>query len=212
MAVYNSGEILTIRGTLDVSGGTFTVKDGQVSRAKLTQEDLVEFGIPLANLRVWDNVALGLSGTAGGDDLAITGGSYGTDGLTLITEDAKASTKTQRARFFVPLDESYVLGETMQMRVRAGMVTTVSDTSATVDLEIYVNDGDGAVGSDLCATAAQSINSLTKANKDFTVNAGSIIRGDVLDCRVTMAITDSATATAVIGEISAIKLMQDIKG
>lgn len=212
MPTLNSGETLTIRRNLDTSSGTLSLKDGQVSRSKLTQEDLIEYGVPLGYLKVWDDLSANLPGTAATDDLGIIEGTWGTDAPTIQTSDGKATTVTQYARFQIPIGDSYVLGETIQVRIRGGMVTTISDTSATVDLEVYVNDGDGAVGSDLCTTAAQSINSLTKANKDFTINGASLQRGDVLDCRVAIAITDAATGTAVIGEISKISLLRDIKG
>jgi len=213
MPQLNSGETSTIRGTLDVSPGTLTLKDGQIARAKLTQEDLVAFGVPLTDLRTWDDLTAFLPATAASDDLALIDGAvWGTDAPTVQTSDAKATTVTQRARVQRALEHNYTLGETLQVRIRGGMITTISDTTATVDLEVYVGGGDGAVGADLCSTAAQSINSLTKANKDFTISTGSLARGDVLDCRVTIAVTDGATGTAVIGEISVVQVLQDIKG
>lgn len=208
----SSNEVLSIRGNLDISSGTFTAKDGQLARAKLTQEDLSAVGIPLHDMRVWDDLNALLPGTAATDDLAFIEGTWGTDAATLQSSDGKATTVTQRARFMVSLGNEYVAGETVQIRVRGGMITTISDTTATVDLEVYVNDGDGGVGADLCATAAQDINSLTKSNNDFTITSASLVHGDVLDVRMTVAITDGATGTAVIGEISNIKLLRDIKG
>jgi hypothetical protein len=212
MPTLNSGETFIVRGNLDISGGTLTARDNQIARTKLLQEDLVAIGVPLSSLKVWDDLSANLPGTAAADDLAIIEGTWGTDAPTIQTSDAKAATVTQYARFEIPISDSYVLGQTIQIRIRAGMITTISDTSATVDLQVYVNDGDGAAGSDLCTTAAQSINSLTKADFDFTLTGTSLVRGDVLDCRVAIAITDSATGTAVIGEISKISLLQDIRG
>ena len=68
------------------------------------------------------------------------------------------------------------------------------------------------MGSDLCATAAQSINSLTQATLAFDVTATSLSAGDLLDCRVAVAITDSATGTAVLGKVSRLSILADIKG
>jgi len=207
-----SGDTLSVRGSLDISSGTLVAKNGQFPRALLAQQDLAERGVSLAGLQIWDNVGNSLPSAAADDDLGFVSGTYGTDAITIQSGNAASGSVTQYGRFFVDVDDSFVLGETMSMRVRSGMITTVADTSATVDLQVYVGDGDGAVGSDLCTTAAQSMNSLTKANYDFTINAESLVNGDVLDCRVAVAITDSATATDVIGEISAIKFRRDIKG
>lgn len=215
MPTLNSGETLTIRGNLDASSGTLTLRDSQLSRTKLLQEDLVVYGIPLAQARVWDDLNALLPGTAANDDLAFIEGSYGTDAPTIQTSDGKATTVAQYARFFVTLPPEYVSGETVKIRTRAGMITTVSDATATIDINCYVNDGAGAVGSDLCATAATSINTLVSSSvteTDFTITATSLVPGDVLDIRVTIAITDSATGTAVIGELVGLSLLCDIKG
>lgn len=209
----SNNEVFTNRGTFDTTSGTFLLKDASITRAKLTQEALAPLAVPLVSLRTWDDLTASLPSTAATDDLAIIDGAvWGTNAPTVQTSDAKATTVTQYGRFNIPVGEEYDTGETLQIRVRGGMITTVSDTTATVDIEVYVDDGDGDVGSDLCTTAAQSINSLTKADKDFSVSVGALVHGDSLDCRVTIAITDGATATAVIGEISAIKLLRDVKG
>jgi len=49
------------------------------------------------------------------------------------------------------------------------MKTTVANGTATVDVNARIDDTDGGCGGDLCVTAAQSINSLTKANLDFVI-------------------------------------------
>lgn len=212
MPVLNSNETLTVRGALDVSSGTLTLKDGQIAKSKLAQQNNDLIAIPLTDLRVHDAVSSLLPATAAADDLGLVSGTYGTDGPLLKTSDAKATTVTQYARVLVPVDDLWVTGETYQVRIIAGMDTTISDGTATVDLEAYVPDGDGAVGSDICATAAQSINSLTTANFDFTITTTSLTDGDILDLRITVAITDSATATAVYGQIYGIQIMRDTKG
>lgn len=146
------------------------------------------------------------------DDLHIEGGTFSSAAGTIKTSDAKNTSVTQYARFRVQLPPEYVTGETVKIRVFAGMDTTVASSSATVDIEAYEFDGEGAIGSDLCSTAAQSINNLTNAAKDFVLDASGLAAGDELDCRVTIAITDSATVTAVVGEIGWVALVADIKG
>jgi len=216
MPQLNNNETYTVRGDMNVASGTLTLRAGQINRSNLVQEDLSQLGVDLTKCTVHDDldvVLAGVGGTPSANDLGLIAGTWGTDAPTLQTEDLKAAgATTEYARFQIPITNDYVLDETLQIRIRAGMVTTVSDTTATVDLEVYFNDGDGAAATDLCSTAAQSMNSLTKANLDFTLTDNTISHGDILDCRVAVAINDGATGTVVIGEISAIKLIRDIKG
>ena len=214
MATINSSEQLIVRGTLDVSPGTLTAKAGQIPRSYLTQDADVAIGVPVTDLRKTSDLAAVLPNAASGSDLGIYNGGtgFGTDAPVVRTSDAKATTVTQYARFQWVVGSEFDVGETLQVRVNAGMNTTVANGTATVDVEAYVIDEDGTVGSDICATAAKDINLLTKANKDFTLTSSTVAKGDVLDIRVTVAITDSATATAVIGEIGSIRMLRDIRG
>jgi len=210
-----SGETFRCKGTADLRNAeAIKLPDGGLERRSLEQEELVEFPLRLTEAKVHDDVDTVLPETAlGTDDLAMIEGTFGTDGVTIQSADGKAKTVTQRCRWpEVRLPESYDAAQTLRIRVRAGMITTISDGTATVDIECHKQDKDGAVGADLCATAAQSMNSLTKADIDFTITATGLQAGDVLDIRATIAITDTATGTAVIGEISRVSLACDIKG
>jgi hypothetical protein len=208
-----SGETFDCRGTADfTSAQSLLIADGALARSKLAESSLNPYVIELTGLRVWDDLAALLPGTAASDDLGIIEGSFGTDAPTVQTSDAKATTVTQYARFIFALRDEYLDGQNITLRVRAGMITTVSDGTATVDAVVYCHDEDGAVSADLCTTAATTINSLTKANVDFTITSTSRTAGDLLDVRLAIAITDSATGTAVIGEISSVKVLRDIKG
>lgn len=198
---------LRVTGNLTVNG---SVPD--VSRAEINQEALVVYAVPITELRVFDAMNTLLPGTSSADDLAISGGTFGTNSPKVTTGDVKASTITRYARFLFPLPAEYDDAETVTLRVSAGMETTVADTSATVDVECYRSDRETGIGSDLCATAAQSINSLTFGSKDFTITPTTLGTGDVLDVRLTVAVTDSATATAVIASIGAVELLLDIRG
>jgi len=65
---------------------------------------------------------------------------------------------------------------------------------------------------DICATAVQSCNSLTAANKDFTITPTNVVPGDLLNVVISMIVADTATATAVIGRINKVEMLMDIKG
>jgi hypothetical protein len=112
----------------------------------------------------------------------------------------------------VELPECYEAGETVTLSLSAGVVTTVASVSCTVDVECYKIDKIGGIGSDLCATAATTINSLVFAAKSFTITSSGLVAGDVLDVRLTIAVNDAATVTAVTPTIAAIDLLCDIKG
>lgn len=184
----------------------------EIARTQLATNTSQPYPIPLTQLRVWDALQTNLPGTAASDDLEITTGTFGTNPARLRTSDAKATTVTQRARFIFPIPIEYVAAASFVIRVRSRMITTVSDGTATVDIEAYRHDEDGGIGSDLCATSAASINSLTAGNDDFTITATTLSPGDTLDVRVTIAITDTATGTAVIGQISRIACLLSVQG
>jgi hypothetical protein len=197
--------------------GTLTVKENGVSaqtRASiLKQEALAVFPVNFMNLRVWDAIQTNLPGTAATDDLALIGTTFGSTAPTVTAGDCKALGATTRyARFMVEIPECYETGETITLSLSAGMVTTVASASCTVDVECYELDKLGGIGSDLCATAAQSINSLTFASKSFVITATTLSPGDVLDVRIAIAVNDAATGTAVTPTIASIDLLCDIKG
>lgn len=179
----------------------------------LTQDSNAVFPVDLTSLKVWDAYHTALPGTAATDDLALVGGTFGTAPPTISAGDLKAAGATTRyARFQVTLPECYDAGETITLSVYAGMVTTVADTSCTLDIECYKLDKITGIGSDLCATAATTMNSLVFAAKAFTITPASLVAGDTFDVRVAIACSDAATGTAVTPTISAIDLLCDIKG
>jgi len=179
----------------------------------MVQEQLAVFPIPWTWWRVHDAVQTNL-GTAASDDLGLIGGTFGTGVPSIQTGDLKAAGATTRyARCTIPMPVEYDAAADVVLRFNAGMITTVSDTTSTIDVEAYLSDKAAAVdGADLITTSATTINSLTYANKDFTVTSSSLEAGDLLDVRVAIAINDGATGTAVIGAIGAAYLLCDIRG
>lgn len=199
---------LRVQGDLIVGGSIPTV-----SRSGITQESLAEYPVKLTDFRVHDALQTNLPGTSAADDLGLTGGAFGSASPSLNSSDLKAAgATTLYARVQLELPPEYDAGQTVQIRLHAGMVTTVADTAATIDVECYESDGEAGVGSDLCTTAAQTINSLTLADKDFTITESGLSPGDVLDLRITMAINDAATGTAVQGQVGKVSLLCDIRG
>ncbi len=182
-------------------------------RSSLELESLAEYPIALTLFRVWDAIQTNIPGTPASDDLGITGGTWATHAPKLTTGDVKASSATRRARVQKALPPEYDAGQTVTIRLSAGMETTIADGSATVDVEIFVNGRDGTIdGSDLVSTSATTINTIGFTNKDFVLDATSLSPGDELDIRITVATVDSSTMTAVIASIGAVELLADIRG
>jgi len=202
--IVSTGKTLQIKGTLDAVSGTVTFRSGGIAREATAQETSAELAIPLIGAHVHDAPATFITGAASDDDLGLIAGTLGTTAPTLQTTDLGAGNDTCYARFpnlIVPAD--YAAGETLKLRTQAGMITAISDNTATIDLEVYAQDGSGAVGSDLCTTTATTINTLISSSitvVDFTITATSLSPGDILDVRVAIAINDAATAV-VIGEL-----------
>lgn len=210
MSTVRFPEDVSIAGNLQLDGSLLP----GVPRASLIQTDFAEYGIGFANLRVWDAMQTAI-GTAANDDLGLsTGGTFGTDSQYITGGDMKTlGATTRRARFLFTLPPEYVAGQSVRIVATAGMVTTVADTSCTVDFEAYKSDKDATVGgSDLVTTSATTINSLTFAAKNFELTSSGLSAGDVLDIRCSIACTDAASGTAVIPAIAHLSLALDIKG
>ena len=210
MAVLSIPDDVIISGDLTVAGSYRNLQRGD-----LEQTSNAIFPVNLTDFRVWDAIQTVLPGTAAADDLGLIGTTFGSAAPTIRTSDAKATTVTQRARVFIPIPAEYQSAETVSIVISAGMTTTISDGTATVDVEAYEVLTTGALGgspTDLVTTAATTINSTTFADKTFALTSSGLVAGDILDVRITIAITDTATATAVLGTICKVALVCDIQG
>lgn len=186
-----------------------------VSKTDLQQLALQPFTIPMHLWCVWNNLTNRLPAAAAADDLGLIDNTFGTGSPTIETGDLKAEAgnpTTRYARILWPMPKEYDDRASALLRFHAGMKTTVSDTTATLDVSAYKSDEEGGISSDLVTTAAQSINSLTLADFDFDLTTSDLNAGDLLDIRIAIAINDGATATAVIGQIGAAKLLCDTRG
>jgi hypothetical protein len=207
----------TIVGDLRLEDGAITntsvSANASIARSKLAQDAAAVYIVPWSAFRVHDAIETLLPQPAANDDLGWPAtDTFGTVTPFLTTSDSKATSVTQYARFQFYLPPEYDDGETITIRVRGGMNTTISDTTATVDVECYKADRDGAAGADLCTTAAQDIKNLTAADKSFTITPTGLAPGDWLDVRITVAVVDGATGTAVYARIYEVAMLLDIRG
>lgn len=202
---------VTLRGKL--TANEIEVTRTKIARSSLAQDTVKAYPVDFAAMRVHDELASLLPGTAANDDLAIAGDTFGTESPHLSTGDLKGAGSTTRyARFGFQLPVEYDAAETVQVRVHAGMIGSVADTAATVDVESYKSDTEQGIGSDLVTTDAQDANSLTFADFDFDVTATNLSGGDYLDIRLAFLVNDGATGTAVEGVVGYAALLLDVRG
>jgi len=203
------GDVLVL-GNLQYTGSLLP----GVARSGLTQDTSQSYWLPWDGFRVWDAVATNLPATPASDDLGLIGGTWGTGVPSIQTGDLKAAGSTTRyARCQFQLPPEYVTGTGLVLRLHAGMITTIAGTAATVDVEVYKSGKEFLVsGSDLCATAATSINSTTLADKDFAITGTGLVAGDQLDIRIAILVNDAASGTNVIGCIGSAEILLSIRG
>ncbi len=185
--------------TLDSNGLRVVDSSGQFKQAGVSTA-IEPFAILATDWKKADGVTP-LAASASTTNPGVVIGTDGTNFPTVQTIDGKAATTAVVMRTIVRLPSNYAAGSSITLRFKAGMITTVSDTSCTLGVNVYSNAGNNIGSADINATSAQSINSLTFANKDFTITPTGLVAGQELHIKVTITITDSATATAVIGAV-----------
>jgi hypothetical protein len=186
--------------------------NADIATTKLAQRVLAESIVPLTQARTWDSVAVNLPAAAASDDLGLVSGTWGTNPARITAGNVRTiGATTRRLYMAIPIPANYEDGQTIQLQIRAKMETTIADVSCTIDAEAYVG-ADGAVGSDLITTAAQSMNSLSAASYTFTIDATGVDPGDLLEVRLSISSNDAATATAVTPAIYSIALLCDTRG
>lgn len=170
-------------------------------------------GLPFESWRKFSDLAA-LLGTAASSDLGLVSNTPGTTQSYIWAGDLKnAGATTRKMRRHICLPQDYVTGGTLTLRFSAGMVTTVASSTATIDVEAWRLDRDDtAPGSDICATSATTCNSLTFADKSFTITPTTLAAGDWIEIVVALAVNDAATGTAVDAAIAAAELLYQQQG
>ena len=182
-----------------------------IQRSKLIKET-IPISLPWDKWRVWNAFNTNLPGTSADDDLALVAGAFGTNSASIQSRTLKTLSTDLRARQMWELPPEYSAGQALTIRLNAGMVTTVAATSCTVDVSIYKADGALGVSADLVSTAAQSINSLTAANKDFVITPTGLTAGDRLDIQIRVDVVDGATGTEIYAYIYDARMLITLQG
>lgn len=132
--------------------------------------------IPLPSLRVHDAIKDALPDAAGTDDLGLADAA----GSVLLTGAINGGAVDQKAGVEITLPNDYKEGSNLTLRLRAKR-SGAAAVSTTIDATAKARDGDGALGSDIVATAAQNVTGTDAyANYDFTITGASLARGQTL--------------------------------
>jgi len=201
------GDVI-IPGTARITGGiTPTLARSSI----LAQSALQEFNIPLTQWCVWDAMGSRLPSAASSDDLGLVAGTWASASPSIQSVDFGGTSTEAFARTMVALPWEYEAGQSVKIRIHAGM-RVIADATCELDLVVYKSDEELGISSDLCATAIQDMNSATYADFDFEITATSLSPGDLLDIRVEIDGTDAGDASAnITGVIGATKLLCDVR-
>lgn len=138
-----------------------------------------------------NGTTLGLADAAGSPILATT------DNGVSISETGMLN---------IALPDNYTAGQLVTVIIRAKItVLPTVESSNTVDV-VAKEYADGALGSDICATAAQ-VTTAAYANYSFTITPTALIAGDILNLVITAAANDTGGTTNGIHSISKISIL-----
>lgn len=174
-------------------GGTLVVPDAWTlplinvgwSPAATSQKAVV---IPPSSIRSLTGLILTATETAGTFNIAVASEVFKVQGE--ITDN---ETEVSVGYAFLALPSGYVAGTDVVVQIPCSIVSTGAavNNGSTVDLEARVQ-ALIAVGSDLCATAAQTFAALdTVYTKSFTITGTTLLPGDVIVLKLTSSIIDS---------------------
>jgi len=141
----------------------------------------------------------------------LVGGTFATGSPSIQGMDCGGTAVEGFARALIPLPWDYADGQTVTLRFHAGMLTTVADGDAELDVIVHETDEELGIGADICATTIQTINSLTLADIDFTITPTTLVAGDLLDVRIELDADDAGNLGVMIPVIGSVKLLYDAR-
>ena len=155
--------------------------------------------IPLTSLRIHDAIKDALPDSAGTDDMGLAD-AVGSAALGVITAD---DDQTGYALHLFQIPADYKAGTDLTVVLRA-KTTGLGQVANVFDVEAKLV-GDATVGSDICATAAQTVTTAF-ANYSFTITGTSLAAGDVLQIRIRYNMNDTggggAAGVATLAKVS----------
>lgn len=195
---------LVVAGNVRLTGTVTPLKN----KADVLANESKELVIPLTSWRVWDATATNLPETPAADDLGLVSGTFAAASPSLQTVDFGGTNTTAYARAQITVPPDYVAGQSFTLRFHAACITTLADTTLTLDCAVYRSDEEIGISGDLAAAAvANNIKSLTAADIDFVITATAMNPGEILDVRVSINGVDSGNLGVMRGVIGATKIV-----
>lgn len=194
-----------VDGSIDAAHFT----NASITRARLIQDDLKAYPIALSTFMGVDGAPMAVSEDSSDLYRSVGSNIHSLFGRTPTTTTEAAAAVTQFA-----LPAEYVSGETITVRIKSQFINASgadSSRDSFTDLSVYKQAG-GAIGSDICATAAQSPTADdTYETFDFTVTPTGLVAGDILNLLITLSCkADDGNPTQMqIGEVI---VLCDVKG
>lgn len=183
-----SGGLITGDGFVVGAVDDVTIEINGSDQIALKEVPLEAHALPLTSWVGPTGLVLTATETAGSFNRAVS-----SHALVLKGEVTDNETEVSVAIAELVLPANYVAGGDITIRIRTALIKTGSavDNGSTIDLSAY-KQGDGAVGSDLVTTAAQSFAAVdTWYSKDFVIDATGLVAGDRLTLELTTSIVDS---------------------
>lgn len=149
-----------------------------------------------------DGSTIAAAASSGKFGISLTPGTSG----VLSSEAAQNNTKTDKAYFEYVLPRDYQPGQNLTVTVN-GKYAVSGGTAGTktVDCEVWKIGTDGAHGSDICSTAAQTLTT-SAADYAFTINGASLSPGDKIGIQLTAVIQETANGGTVTGSIASVRV------
>lgn len=167
---------------------------------------VVKVPFPLTELRKPAAMKDALGDTPGTSILGV-GDAAGSVLTGSTTHGGTTNSATEKASFIHRLGPDYVAGAAVTVRLRA-KVSAARQVSATVDMTCK-KIADGALGADICATAAQNLTT-AYVDYDFTITPTTLAAGDQLQVDITLATDDTGGSSDGAPTISEISVRESI--
>lgn len=193
------------------SGGvTFTETGGSIPRAAMTEDALQAYGVSVFSLRQTTGIPIVPAEVQGNFNLLLSANVYTAQGEVTDNES-----ETSVTMFQIILPDNYVAGGDVKIRLPVAIIKTAAatDNASSIDISAY-EQTQGAVGADICATAAQVFAAVdTWYNKDFVITATDLVAGDTLNVVITSIIVDSEAGAGTLRlNLDTPKVLLDVKG
>jgi hypothetical protein len=209
----DSAEIATSAvATAEILDGTIANIDisasAAIARSKLAEDALQAYPVTLLSSA---GAALLGTETAGTFNFNVA-----TNVVTIKGEVTDNETETSVAWFQFVLPPSYVAAGDVSVRLRSELLKSnaPTDNASSIDVACF-EQADGAVGADLSTTTAASGWAAldTWETDTFVITATGLVAGDILNCSITAAVTDSeAGAGTITLTMDPPKVLLDVKG